>query len=516
MSRASISSQQFSRLILFLALASGAAVRWLPTLLAGFPVNDGGMFAVMVDDLRQSAYALPLYTSYNLNQIPYAYPPLGFYLGRIFADLTGFSALEVARWLPAFFSTLAVGAFYPLARRLLPSALHASLATLFFALMPRAFSWFVEGGGITRSPAQFFMLLTFASVLQMYQRGTKRDVLFSGVWGALTVLSHPEAAVHTAFSAVLFWLFWGRTRRSFLQSLGVAGLVLLLSSPWWGLVLARHGVQTILAAAGTGQKWLAVLHLVFFAFTEEPYMTLISVFGVLGVIWQVNRRHWLFPLWLALPFFVEGRSAFLPAAIPLALLAAIAVIDILLARLQPLSPFVASPGIQKVFLYLFFYLLFSASLFSFQISAAVVYPGEQTALAWIRQNTPLNARFAVLTGSGNISYDPLPEWFPALTGRHSLFTVQGLEWVPSRFGETLQKSKTAQECLRVDADCLLKNLAGQGADYLYLTRQLRTENFEPLEPPRIYRHVEEGLRAAGLPVVYESEDALIFQLPPSP
>ena len=65
-------------LILMLAVLVGTFMRFNPTLLAGFAINDGGMFAVMVDDLKASRYILPAFTSYNHLNIPFAYPPIGF------------------------------------------------------------------------------------------------------------------------------------------------------------------------------------------------------------------------------------------------------------------------------------------------------------------------------------------------------------------------------------------------------------------------------------------------------
>ncbi len=514
---------QFAALVLALALVTGAVARFFPTLMAGFPINDGGMFAVMVDDLRASAYALPVFTSYNLDSLPYAYPPLGFYLGRILADLTGWNSVEVARWLPAFFASLAVGAFYLLAVRLLPARLHAALATFFFALTPRAFSWFVEGGGITRSPAQFFMLLTFASVVELYRRGRRRDILWSGLWGALAVLSHPEAAVHAAFSCLLFWFMLGRSRQSFLHSVGVAGLVVLLSAPWWVTVLARHGLETILAAASTGQKWLALFHLLFFYFTEEPYATLTAVLGLVGLARQVACREWLLPLWLVLPFIVEGRSAHLPAVIPLSMLAAIAVLNVVFAALRTIQSgdvvvvqprYGVTPTERGIFFYLFLYLLFSSLVFGVQISSARVYEGDQVALGWIRENTPPEARFLVLTGSRSVSYDPLPEWFPALAERHSVYTVQGLEWVAGEsFSAAVRNAARAQDCLLVSTACVLESIQNTPVDYIYISRFLRTENFAPLDPPRTFPYVEAGLRQEErLRLVYESEDALVFEV----
>src|SRR5688572_18406930 len=108
----SIRRSEWADLILILALFFGTFVRFNPSLLAGFPINDGGMFAVMVDDLKDSRYALPAFTSYNQLDIPYAYPPLGFYLGRVTADLFSLDTIQVLRWLPAFFASLAIPAFY--------------------------------------------------------------------------------------------------------------------------------------------------------------------------------------------------------------------------------------------------------------------------------------------------------------------------------------------------------------------------------------------------------------------
>ncbi len=77
MPQTSFPRNSFAVLVLGLALVTGAVARFFPTVLAGFPINDGGMFAVMVDDLRASGYALPVSTSYNLDHLPYALPAAG-------------------------------------------------------------------------------------------------------------------------------------------------------------------------------------------------------------------------------------------------------------------------------------------------------------------------------------------------------------------------------------------------------------------------------------------------------
>ncbi len=46
-------------------------------------VNDGGFFFSMTRDLEASNFRIPAFTTYNGGHIPFAYPPLGFYLAAI-------------------------------------------------------------------------------------------------------------------------------------------------------------------------------------------------------------------------------------------------------------------------------------------------------------------------------------------------------------------------------------------------------------------------------------------------
>ena len=107
--------------LLGVALTLGIAVRAVPIATGdGFPLNDGGMFYVMVEDLKAAGYALPEYTSYNGGDIPFAYSPLPFYLAAGLSDLGGWDTLDVLRFLPLLFSILTIPAFYLLARAMLP------------------------------------------------------------------------------------------------------------------------------------------------------------------------------------------------------------------------------------------------------------------------------------------------------------------------------------------------------------------------------------------------------------
>jgi hypothetical protein len=525
----SIRRTEVADLIFMLAILVGTFMRFNPTLLAGFAINDGGMFAVMVDDLKASRYILPAFTTYNHLNIPFAYPPLGFYLGRIASDLFGLSAPEALRWVPALFASLSIPAFYLLALRLLKDKYYAALSTFFFALMPRAISWFVMGGGLTRSPGQFFMLLTLAVVIRLYEENRRADIFWAGLLGGLAVMSHPEAAVHTAVSAIFLWIMLSRSRIAFINSVFVGALVLLVSAPWWAAVVHYHGMEPLLNAAQTGKNLLAVFHLLFFVFTEEPYATVIAILGLIGIGHRLIRKDYLLPLWLVIPFLVEGRSAAGPAAIPLAMLAAIGLVDVVLKALLALSggtlslskvTEVEAPQTDKllsiernILIYVMLYLIFSTSQFGLQLSNATLYSPDREAMLWARDNTPADSRFLVLTGTSSVSCDSVLEWFPALTGRQSIYTVQGTEWTKGvDFNDYVRSTYAVQECLSGgDAACLDVAVSRSAYDFIYLSKNLRVDNCIQLDFPRTFPYFLEHMRSEDeFNVIYETDGAIIF------
>jgi len=527
-----IRRSEWADLIFFLAVLVGVFMRFNPTLLAGFAINDGGMFAVMVDDLKANHYLLPAFTSYNHLEIPFAYPPLGFYLGAIASDLLDWTAPQTLRWLPALFASLSIPAFYLLAQRLLRDKFLAAVSTLFFALVPRALFWYVMGGGLTRSPGQFFMLLALASVVRLYQENRRSDILPAGLFAGLAVLSHPEAAVHTFVSALFLWILLSRRWIGFRNSMLVGLIVLAVSAPWWVTVLYDHGIDPLLRGAATGQKTLAVLHLLFFTFTEEPYATVIAVLGLVGIAYKLFHKEYLLPLWMALPFFVEGRSAPGLAAIPLAMLAAIGLVQVVFAGLGVLHSkgFSAQPGEgtelgakkddsilraeRNILIYLLFYLMFSAYQFGVGLSSATLHAPDLEAMNWVRENTAPSSRFLVLTGTSSVSCDSVLEWFPAITGRQSILTIQGTEWTQGEnFNNYVVSTYGVQKCLAGgDASCLDAAVSRSAYDYIYISKILRADNCSPLALPRTFPFFVKQMQAnSGFQMLYETAWVIILE-----
>lgn len=320
-----------------IGIGLGFLVRFLhvTALGQGFPLNDGGMFYAMVEDLRAAGYALPAETSYNGGGIPYVYPPFSFYVAAVLVDLGGWSLIDVFRFLPLIVSTLTIVAFYPLARAVLGDREWAAVATLFFALAPRAFDWEIAGGGLTRSFGFLFAILAINQAYRLYERPTAlRAAALAAVW-ALALLSHPEMGWFATFSGAAFFLAFGRSRRS-LAFTGLAALgAAILVAPWLVTVLGEHGLGPFISAIQTGgRSVLSPLALLLFDFTVEPFFPLIAALGLLGIIASIGDRRYLLPAWLCLMFILDPRKAWTLSMVPLAMLAAVGFFQVLLPQME--------------------------------------------------------------------------------------------------------------------------------------------------------------------------------------
>jgi hypothetical protein len=234
---------------------------------------------------------------------------------------------------------------------------------------------------------------------------------------------------------------------------------------------------------------------------------------------------------MVIPFFVEGRSAPGPASIPLAMLAAIGFVDVVIAAIQAAdaklrpaaegshqngatSVETISPLERNLTLYLLLYLIFSAYQFGFGLSSATLYPPDQEAMNWVSQNTPSDARFLVLTGTSSVSCDSVLEWFPALTGRQSVYTVQGTEWTQGEnFAPYVRATYDVQECLLAsDVSCLDSAISPSQYEYIYLSKVLRVNNCRPVDMDIRFPFFLEQMRAnQRVETVYETDGVIIYK-----
>ncbi len=459
--------------VVFFCALIGLSVRLIAPLQATFPLNDGGLFYTMIVDLQEASYKLPFLATYNAVDIPFAYPPLAFYLTGLLSDLSHIPIIDLLRILPALISTLTIPAFYLLAKEITDSKLQIVFGVFAFALLPRGFSWLIMGGGITRSIGLLFAILTMVFAYRFYNGHALHHLLAFVLIGTLTVVTHPEATVHTAITVLIFYLWKDRSFKGFLLSMVIAAGILVLTAPWWGLVINRHGVDPFLAAAAaSGQDSINPLFGLFiffrFLFTEESFLPILSMLGLIGIFASLTRKQTLLPVWIFILHLIEPRGGTLYMMIPLALLIGEALSNVILPALrsqgddpspqglkQSLEQLLGGKVTRYFILFLFAYSIMSAYSTSWTIQNKLsLQPADLEAFAWIRENTPIDGQFLLITDQLPFR-DAWSEWFPVLTERHSQANLFGYEWVnDGQFGKRVEGYQNLQTCIHLDTTCL--------------------------------------------------------------
>ena len=400
-----------------------------------------------------------------------------------------------------------------------------------YAFTPRAITWQIMGGGLTRSFGQVFLLLALLFIYEAFANYSKKNLILAILFSTLVVLSHPEAALQTAAAAVLFWFFRGRTRKSALQAVIIGAGTLVLSAIWWVPLALGPGLKTLISAGQTGLNGVYALLLPFLLnFVDEPLMTIVAVLGMIGFAVQAAKRQFLIPIWFILPFIVEPRSAQTISMIPLALLAGITLSDVILpaladyeqrsSRTPSSNPF-RSWAVPLFLLFIGSYMLGSTAYFGTLLAGTTLTKANREAFVWIAANTPAGSRFLVLTGNTQVDLfcNGPQEWFPALTGRMSLTTVQGKEWLMGQdFRQVEADAIASEECLSTTSplSCVEELAASSGAalhyDYLYVTRSAPIlSGCRAIGRSMLGERLINELKSAPMySTIYETEDVGIF------
>jgi len=499
---ASHDEKRFERLLLGTAIVLGVLVRLVPALRFDFPLNDGGLFYQMSLELQRAGFAIPDVTNYNGDHIPFAYAPFGFYVAALLGR-TPEGILAAVRWLPVLVSILVLPAFVLLARRLLPNERTVVAATFAFALLPRAFLWLIMGGGLTRSFGMLFTVLALWQVHLLYTTRSWRYAFPTAVLTSLTVLSHIGTAPFLAVSIALMWVAYGRHRQGILASLVVAALTVVLTAPWWGVVVAKHGLAPFLAAQASGgsvlsgseARWAVRLALarLTIGITGEPLFPLIFVSAMLGALVELTRRRWVLATWWLLVVLAELRAPGTYSAIPIAMLAGVAVTEAFVPLLRrrrgseagerPRSFTVAGAKVSRwsagVLATMVAYATFAVMQRSPSVVSELPYLAsldarDRAAMRWVSTATPPQSQILVLSGAAWAN-DRVAEWFPVLAQRHSVATVQGSEWLPGgEFARRYAASETLAGCAFRGVACVEQWAASMGKPFthLYVTKTM--------------------------------------------
>ncbi len=511
-------------LLLFTALLFGAIVRFWPAFTNGFPLNDGGMFYSMILDLKENDYQLPEFAEYNSVDIPFAYPPLGFYVAAFLSDasttlsagLLPVSVLQILLWLPALVNTLSIFFFYKLAEQVLNSRLSASLAVMIYALSSRAFLWQVMGGGITRAFGMLFLILMLWQTVQLFKsEGYPKHLALTILFGAGAILSHPQTALHAVLGGAVLFGFYGRNKRGVLSAVAVGFGVVFLTAPWWGNVLLRHGLEPLLSAGQTSQRTLeSYLSILDFSGLDDYVFLPASLLAIAGAVMVFKQRDYFLLAWPMLALLMDPRGGESIALLPLSMLAGIGLekASIWLNRSKEgmNGEAFSNRKVQVLLFALFLYLVLGAMIFDFQLVNTSLKPADLEMIQWVKENINERKTFLLSTGREFSMSDPMQEWFPALTNQYSVTTLQGLEWTLNELFFPWHAELVAfQHC--ADVNCVTGWSGKNKINYDYLLVTIPTRDDESDLADSLRSLAISAKASPSYTVVYESENVLIFE-----
>ncbi|WP_101296921.1 glycosyltransferase family 39 protein [Halegenticoccus soli] len=495
-------------------LAPGLAVALATTALYyqthPYPAYGAGLFLSIAEQIHEGGYLLPTrIPDYTRGGVPFAYPPLAFYLIAALFDL-GADPIEVARVLPGVVTVLTVAPFYALSRELTGSVRKASLSSVAFATAPVVLEWHISAGGIVRAPAFLLLVTGLYCGTKLFRTRRRRWLLPSAGLFGLTVLSHPTYATFFGLSYLLLFAFVDRSIRGLTNGAIVALGGVAFATPWILHVSLAHGPETFLMAAGTHgglstDVGTAVTRLARPRMFDH-FTGLWTGLAILGGLTLAARRRLLVPVWFlfALAVANELRFAFVPGA----MLVGAFVGELLDARELPLPPIRWASTIAAVALVSAMVVAGGGFAAGQPVDGGASLPAyvgddDEDAMTWIRSETPENATFVAL-GDG-------AEWFPYLTNRTMLVGPWGVEWTtPEQYREQLRQYRRLSHCH--SAQCLTTRLQRQGIrpDYLYVPTDSYTVRGHPKEQPASMRN--SLLHSDRYRVVYEDDDVMIVRV----
>lgn len=423
-----------------------------------FPINDGGLFLAFIDGVVNTFPSIPQSIGYNGHDIPFAYPPLAFWLGAALAKL-GADPVVVLHEIPIFLNIVYVVLFGILLCRIGYDRIVVALAILIFGTSRRSAEWLIMGGGLSRGFGSVFLLLTLLALLRpLDERASKMPALrlvFGGICVGLAVLSHLEWGLLASCLALLALRFsHPRTLMSYLVAASVIALTAFaLVGPWVLTIYRTHGFEPFLAASRTS-SWGAssVLESVQTAIAQPGYLL---PFFVVGIVVELRSRK---PFWLMMLIcasVLTPRQGPTPIALGVAVLLAMGLsksFEIAAKRIHHWRPaLLGMAALAAVLTGLRIYRQFELA------SDLRPLPIEvRDAMSWVANNHA-GAVFTIVNPDPWAS-DASAEWFPALARAVNTTTVQGLEWLP---GGVFSRAMEDGQALKASASCgeLAANLA---------------------------------------------------------
>ena len=412
------------------------------------PFRLGGLFIAFADEIATHNFRFPVTIPYySSGGIPFAYPPLGFYVEALLVKIFPGQIFTIANLLPPMVSILALllaaRFFYRWARGWNLRSLSALTA---YALLPNAFYNQIEAAGLAEAFGSLALVIYFELLFAYQANHSFKTALYTGLGLALCVLSAPGSAFGAALISIALVLDtfvtvrWTETTRPYLQLFCIAFTGVALSAPYWLSVILNHGMGIFLTPIGMQYEmsgdvtFLRRLGANWFTYSAIQLDGIFfwSIAILLGMGWLLWKKKLFLQLAFLMLFSIPRENAWV-TGLPAALLIAHGVADIIIPTIKSLPVFTLVSR-TRIMWVVFGLITYSMASHAFDLIGLQVHneywkikPVQIEALYQAREIIPPFGRVIVIGNPG------LREWCPFLLQREVLNTEFGLEWQPDEY-----------------------------------------------------------------------------------
>jgi hypothetical protein len=281
------------------------------TLSRTLPLSNAGLYLTMSDAIAAHHFALPWRVPWYVHGgVPFAYPPLAFYVMAFFTHTLHIPYMRYLEIAPPLFTAGTAIPLYLFYRALLGSGRRALIGVVVACTGQSFLYMYALADGSVRALAAFWMAWALYLGWRALERGSIRLGIAASVCLAATLATHLENGFFAFMSLGLFALFyrfsWPRVMR--MAVIGAGAIV--LSAPWWVLILHRFGSSVFVSALGSHENPSSTNTLavngVLVSFIAAFIRLLISasgdwwlyVFAFVGLVASQRRTRRLLIVWL--------------------------------------------------------------------------------------------------------------------------------------------------------------------------------------------------------------------------
>src|SRR5215204_1058621 len=172
------------------------------------PFRLGGLFIAFAEQIIQNGFRLPNQIPfYSDGGIPFAYPPLGFYVEAILLKLFPDNRILIANLLPPVISALALFAvFLLLSWHYGEQEIYILSGVFTYAFLPSAFTNQIEAAGLAEAFGSLVLVIFFYYGIQFRNLPSWKNAALVGFALGISILSSPGSAVGATFLSGLLGL----------------------------------------------------------------------------------------------------------------------------------------------------------------------------------------------------------------------------------------------------------------------------------------------------------------------